>query len=103
MKLDRSWLLLVGLVAGLFTAVASRRRQHRGARTRDDHSQIGSWENEGGNLPPAATPADHAASRTYRSTTRPRMFAPSAPLPHGDSPPSSNVSLHAKATPCDMT
>ena len=102
MKLDRSWLLLVGLVAGLFTAVASRRRQHRGARTRDDHSQIGSWENEGGNLPPAVMPADHGASRTYRTTTRPRMFASSAPL-HGASPRSSNASLHAKATPCDMT
>lgn len=103
MKPDRPWLLLVALVAGAMSALASRRRLHRSARASDDHSQIGSWENEGGNLPPAVDAADHDAARTYRATTRPRLFAPSMPWRHSDPPRPSNASLHAKATPCDLT
>jgi hypothetical protein len=67
-------------------AATSRRRRRRTVRDAGDRSQIGSWENEGGNLPPVAGAADRGSTRTYRTALRPRMFAYSTPLWRNDWP-----------------
>ncbi len=92
MKLDSAWLVLLaiatGAACGVVAVSTSRRRRHRSARDRDDRSQIGAWEDEGGNVAPVVARADRDVTPTYRAATRPRF-------PNG--PP------HPKATPCDIT
>lgn len=106
MKLDTSRLLLIAVataVAGGAVALSgSRRRKRRTARMDDHRSQIGSWENEGGNLTPVVTHADPVAAPTYRATIRPGLFAHSTSLWRSDRPRFSNDSPHPKATPCDI-
>jgi hypothetical protein len=61
MTLDqRIFLMLVVAASAAVGAVAAskaRVRHHRTVRHRQDKTEIKSWENEGGNLAPAASPA----------------------------------------------
>jgi anti-sigma-K factor RskA len=58
MNIDRRFLLLLAIAAGTavgaVAASKARVRHHRTARDRHDKTEIKSWENEGGNLAPAA-------------------------------------------------
>lgn len=106
MKLDTSRLLLLAVATavagGVVAFVGSRRRKHRTARMDDHSSQIGSWENEGGNLTPVATHAVAGATPTYRPAIRPGRFAHSTSLWRSDWPRFPNDSPHPKAIPCDI-
>ncbi len=57
MKIDKSWILLVAVVAGAAGgaayALASHRRGHKAAGKLQHKHDLRSWENEGGNLAPA--------------------------------------------------
>jgi hypothetical protein len=106
MKLDTSRLLLLAVataVAGGVVAFSgSRRRKHRTARLDDHRSQIGSWENEGGNLTPVVTHVDPVVAPTYRATIRPGLFAHSTSLWRSDWPRFPNDPPHPKVIPCDI-
>jgi uncharacterized protein YlxW (UPF0749 family) len=58
MSIDKRWFLLlaiaVGAAAGAVVASTSRRRQQRTTRDLERTTELKSWENEGGNLAPAA-------------------------------------------------
>jgi len=58
MSIDKRFLLLLAVAAsaavGAVAASKARVRHHRAVRDRHDKSEIKSWENEGGNLAPAA-------------------------------------------------
>ena len=64
MNIDTRWVVLAalaaGAAAGAAVAMQTRRRQHRTARDLDHATDLKSWENEGGNLPPASVAATHA-------------------------------------------
>jgi len=61
MTIDKRFLLLLAVAAsaavGAVAASKARVRHHRTVRHRQDKTEIKSWENEGGNLAPAASPA----------------------------------------------
>lgn len=75
-----------GAAIAAFVAATSRRRLRRTVRDAHDRSQVGSWENEGGNLPPASDSAERGSTRPYRTALRPRMYAHSTPLWRNDWP-----------------
>jgi hypothetical protein len=58
MNIDKRFLLLLAVatsaVIGAVAASKARVRHHRTVRNRHDKTEIKSWENEGGNLAPAA-------------------------------------------------
>jgi hypothetical protein len=58
MNIDKRFLLLLAVTAsaavGAVAASKARVRHHRTVRDRNDKTEIKSWENEGGNLAPAA-------------------------------------------------
>lgn len=58
MNIDQRWFLLLAIAAGaaVGTVVASRSRHRQQRTTRDPGhtADLKSWENEGGNLAPAA-------------------------------------------------
>jgi hypothetical protein len=64
-------MLLVAASAAVGAAVASkaRVRQHRTVRDRHDKKEIKSWENEGGNLAPAAMAPDLQISHPNEKAT----------------------------------
>lgn len=59
MNMNKRWALLLaataGVVGGAVLAMASRRQHHEVMRKLEDTSELKSWENEGGNVAPAAT------------------------------------------------
>jgi hypothetical protein len=63
MNIDKRWLLLLGVAvsAAAGAAVATKsRRHHRAALDHREHkTHLTNWENEGGNLAPAAPPLVH--------------------------------------------
>ena len=58
-KIDKRWLFAVVLSAAAGAAVTSQvlRRRQRLAQHRDHAEDLKAWENEGGNLAPAALPS----------------------------------------------
>lgn len=58
MQMNKRFLLLLAMVAsaavGALTASKSRQRHRRTSRDREQKQDLKSWENEGGNLAPAA-------------------------------------------------
>ena len=58
MTIDKRFFLLLAVAAsaavGAVVASKARVRHHRTVRDRHDKTEIKSWENEGGNLAPAA-------------------------------------------------
>ena len=58
MNIDKRFLLLLAIAAsaavGAVAASKTRVRHRRTVRHRQDRTEIKSWENEGGNLAPAA-------------------------------------------------
>jgi hypothetical protein len=63
MNIDRRWLLLLSVAAsaaiGAAIASRSRRRNHRAAHVLQHKTDLRAWENEGGNLAPAAANQQH--------------------------------------------
>lgn len=59
MTMNKRWAFLLaataGVVGGAVLAVASRRQHHEVAREMEHTADLKSWENEGGNVAPAAT------------------------------------------------
>jgi hypothetical protein len=58
MSIDKRWILLLAVTAGAAVgatfASRSRRLHHRGALDAQHKTDLKTWENEGGNLAPAA-------------------------------------------------
>lgn len=61
MNIDKRWFLMlavaIGAAVGGLVASKSRRRQHRTTHDLEHATELKSWENEGGNLAPAAVSA----------------------------------------------
>jgi hypothetical protein len=58
MTIDNRWILLLAIATsaavGAAVASKSRRRHHRNRHDRESATELHSWENEGGNVAPAA-------------------------------------------------
>jgi hypothetical protein len=58
MSIDKRWILLLAVTVGAAVSAAfaskSHRRHHRTALDQEHKTNLKSWENEGGNLAPAA-------------------------------------------------
>jgi hypothetical protein len=58
MNVGNRWFVVLALaaaaVAGVFAAAGTRRRRDRAVRVLERRKELREWENEGGNLDPAA-------------------------------------------------